>query len=1113
MSEVTKGYSLDTGAPVAIKTWLPRSDSQAARESLIREAQALYELRHPNIITLLEFIREQDQDYLILEWLETDLQKFIQQQSSLAWDDYYSRFGRPLTEAVSYAHRHQWTHRDITPRNILIDKDGSPRLVDYGISKQTHAGDEWKILAGRTFRDARTLGYSPSEPPIGVEAFRRDCYSLGAVACYAVSGIEILSDEDLRIAFDAADFPEFIRPIIARAISYSPEDRFPTAGAMLEALSAAEEHRRTDYGTTYNLFVSVIHSVRTRLSRLVGDADNEDVEIFLTRELNEDPLCILPTTEVDHISSDEISTFDIFSPEWKFRCRISGIERNRLEIVDAIKIGQTAKQRDRDDYTPIAVSFSLSNPSSLSTHARELATFLGELQTEAHEFAVRAKEYHLQLLYNSWRTLVREQSTLSASKEGAVGYNFVTTDGDRATFQCDEFLTSELLEQRRYVQSAKGRIYGKIVSVFETSLVLDLLGSDGSAIPSRGSLEVDTNAAERAAATQIAAIDRVQYGDSANLSLPRLIVDPTTASPPQAVSLSWSEDDVLDASLRPIAEAAAGAPDVYVVEGPPGTGKTTLIGRLVEQYLAVRPNATVLLTSQTHIAVDNVVKRISNAIGEESIIRIGHVGDHRIDECSQKLLLSRRVAAWAELVQQRAHNNLVTWASESGLEVQDVEAGMWIERILKSHVAQVALEGQVNQIRQSNDQPLSEEDPFDETSQAAITELRSALRRHRNEEKEARKRLRELGGDAASLSKSPDYSELEEWKELYFAGSERVEECRQRIELLEGWFQRLGRGQDFHLPMLSEASVIAGTCVAIGGVRGIDRIRFDLCIVDEASKATVPEILIPMVLSEAWLLIGDPKQLPPFFDRSTGQRTNGEVDEEARRTILDRFLDPNNGVPSANRSRLTLQHRMVRAIGDLVSNVFYGGSLVSQHESHGLCVTPPLPAPVTWVTTSLLPDRYERKYDPHSYQNMAEVRIIRHILSELESLAKRVQQKLEMAVIAGYVGQVRCLRDMVKQNAADLSHLSVTCNSVDSFQGQEADICIYSVTRSNRSGKLGFLREKPRLNVALSRGRSGLVIVGDHRFCRDAKGENPFNAVVAYIEDHRSDCSVVQAQC
>jgi superfamily I DNA and/or RNA helicase len=73
-------------------------------------------------------------------------------------------------------------------------------------------------------------------------------------------------------------------------------------------------------------------------------------------------------------------------------------------------------------------------------------------------------------------------------------------------------------------------------------------------------------------------------------------------------------------------------------------------------------------------------------------------------------------------------------------------------------------------------------------------------------------------------------------------------------------------------------------------------------------------------------------------------------------------------------------------------------------------------------------------------------------------------------------------------------------------KGCEAEICIYSVTRSNPKGRLGFLREKPRLNVALSRGRSALLIVGDDAFCRAAIGENPFRKVLDFIDSHPDQC-------
>ncbi|OJY37072.1 MAG: hypothetical protein BGP06_19675 [Rhizobiales bacterium 65-9] len=109
-------------------------------------------------------------------------------------------------------------------------------------------------------------------------------------------------------------------------------------------------------------------------------------------------------------------------------------------------------------------------------------------------------------------------------------------------------------------------------------------------------------------------------------------------------------------------------------------------------------------------------------------------------------------------------------------------------------------------------------------------------------------------------------------------------------------------------------------------------------------------------------------------------------------------------------------------------------------------------------------------------------------------------------MIAGYTSQVQLLREMESQGVAEWPDLVVQCNSVDAFQGRQADVCIYSVVRSNNKRELGFLRESPRLNVALSRGKSGLVIVGDQMFCRSATGKNPFRSVIDYIEQHPDDC-------
>ena len=115
------------------------------------------------------------------------------------------------------------------------------------------------------------------------------------------------------------------------------------------------------------------------------------------------------------------------------------------------------------------------------------------------------------------------------------------------------------------------------------------------------------------------------------------------------------------------------------------------------------------------------------------------------------------------------------------------------------------------------------------------------------------------------------------------------------------------------------------------------------------------------------------------------------------------------------------------------------------------------------------------------------------------------QRNYKVAVLSGYAGQLKLLKRSLDTEQSGLQTLAIECNTVDAFQGREADIVIYSVTRSNKDGKIGFLRDEARLNVALSRGRVGLLIVGDHQFCRSLS-YSPLSDVLHYIEQHPEDC-------
>jgi len=168
-----------------------------------------------------------------------------------------------------------------------------------------------------------------------------------------------------------------------------------------------------------------------------------------------------------------------------------------------------------------------------------------------------------------------------------------------------------------------------------------------------------------------------------------------------------------------------------------------------------------------------------------------------------------------------------------------------------------------------------------------------------------------------------------------------------------------------------------------------------------------------------------------------------------------------------------------------------------------------LPKPVVWVSTSSALNRREFPTEL-SYSNQYEAKIVSVLLSAMDRIAASSGLSWNVAVITGYSEQRLLLERSIAKYP--LSHLKVDCNTVDAVQGREAECAIYSLTRSNDSGALGFLGEIKRLNVALSRGKQYLVIVGDVSFARTALGENPFARIIDYIEQNPNDCAIRDAK-
>lgn len=1108
---VVKAFDKQSAALVAVKRVKFGPDDQRAREGFHREATMLQALDHPNIVRLVEIGRDPDNNwYLVLEWIDENLEDVIAREGAMPWPIFWDRYGGPLLDAVIFGQKKRVAHRDIKPKNILVTDSGVPKLADYGIAKLLDNGGSWAVQAV-TFRFDHTPGYTPDRPEDEQYAYSRDCFAFAAVALSCVAGRVITGHEDIRTALQEAVLPKDVRPILERCLSEDPAARPRLASILREQIDQAMAAESRDGEALVQIHLVLTGQVQSALAARIESDSQAALERFIHGELDE--VCsIVPK---DGEGDGPFEKLEIVGATYRFDAMIAGKNKETLHISKASEVGAGHASDLREMGSRQRLQITFKRPNDPEKAGRALEMVLIEARTAQREHRAEREARATQRVFRAWRGYLRDRADLEARRANAIHYVNRNVSGERVIFTTEIAQKDEIIGQDRLVQLQTGRIGGEITAVSFNQVTMDVTFGDPNKLPRRGEIAINTIAAQRALTHQTQALDAVVFGRSVSEKLKPLILEPRNAVPASPVTGVTPTDDDFDEEKNAILAQALGMHDVLAVEGPPGTGKTKLITEIVFQWLRLNPGHRILLSSQTHIALDNVLERVAKLDPKMELIRIGRIDEPKISDESKKLLLEKRLETWIADVRRLSEAEMTRWAEENGVDRTTVEVGMKVERLLQLLKRQSDLTDAIREIETEQEEldaeeasgVVDDEEIAEETTQldSEIGLLERELKLLREEERKLRHGMVETGGYARELAESKDIDDLADWAGLFLKSGPAVEACRERLALLEEWSLRVGRSPDFNAALLSSAQVIAGTCVGVASVKGMEEVAYDLCIIDEASKATATEILIPMVRSRRWIIVGDPKQLPPFFEELGDDLRSEFEDREVKATLLDRLLDDRDGLPKGCRAALRNQYRMIKPIGDLVSECFYGQQLNSPLNTHGLKLEHAFPKPVMWYSTHRLENRTEQA-EGQTFSNPAEVAAIRQQLQRLQFVAKMQKRRISVAVIAGYTGQVELLREMESQGVAEWQDLDVVCNSVDAFQGRQADVCIYSVVRSNARGNLGFLREHPRLNVALSRGKSALVIVGDQVFCRQVQGRNPFKPVIDYMDRNHEHC-------
>ncbi|MFO7814694.1 MAG: IGHMBP2 family helicase [Halanaerobiales bacterium] len=423
-----------------------------------------------------------------------------------------------------------------------------------------------------------------------------------------------------------------------------------------------------------------------------------------------------------------------------------------------------------------------------------------------------------------------------------------------------------------------------------------------------------------------------------------------------------------------------------------------------------------------------------------------------------------------------AVDNLVERLVNSGTEVLRLGHPIRVTPLLRKHTLDYKILEHPNykkaeELREEAQELLDKQDAYQHPG--------DSLRRGMSDELIKKKAEQDQGGRGV---KPAIIKEMAEWIKL----QRKIDDLFDRIDRLE---------QKAVKELIDSAEVIC-TTNSTAGSELLDNYSFDLVVIDEATQSTEPASLISFLKGEKIVLIGDHKQLPPTI------LSKKAAEKGLSKSMFERLYEIYG---HKIRSMLEIQYRMHDDIMNFSNHEFYNGKLKSAPEVAGhtlrdlgyeldgkKCFTDRSldpDQPIVFIDTEEMTAKERSLKGSNSYDNPVEMEVLLDIVDEALKSELKPEQ---IAVIAPYKDQV----DLLKKHTT-IENLEI--NTVDGFQGREKEVVLISLVRSNDRNNIGFLRDLRRANVAFTRAKRKLIIIGDSSTI--TKNETYYN-LINYIEEN-----------
>lgn len=926
-----------------------------------------------------------------------------------------------ILKAVEDAHSYSVLHRDIKPSNIIYNKDTEDvTLIDFGTSKIK------SIIEVETTIPFYSPSYSAPEIVKGNGSTEAsDIYSLGAVMFKILYGVTPQGTNMMQSSLVDLEPQEEMRDLISKMVAENAEDRYQDVGEVIEVF----EHIVDNGITNSDNYLCAIDVEKMELLKKKSIIERTTtmaifVNSFLKSQFR-NCTAYLDSKSLNYIfSGKKVSvecTYD--SVDRIFRVvRINSIsldrrlsnEKRGFTIKGQLRFFDSFQKNSRDQ-------LGYNNNDNLLIDFQNNSTNTQDIQRQTQMFDD---------LFGKWLEGIDETMENEKSRSGRVKYSGYEISDSQLMLFIEEYQNGnidELTNETQYIiEDVNGRgqpIYYDIGSFGSVNyddenvvLVIDLcksiqLGKVKALLSRKKEIMENFRAKLSAYQKQAKAIRALNDDNYSAKNLKDILLTlEEPSSIPALDDIKFSSTDFNDSQKKAIRKVLY-SDSISLIQGPPGTGKTKVIKEIVRQIISsvdkVDEMPKILIVSQSHTAVDNIIEDLINLNGSRlDIIRIGKKED----------------------VAKKVYENCA---------IETIREGMFI------------------QIKSQSDAYIQQKD--------------------------------ELYKGVA------DVNEKQRWMRIK--------------EIQKDWINRCSGLESLDYQVIKCATIIAGTCIGFLSNDYVKDLDFDYVIIDEAAKATTPELLVSIIKAKKIVLVGDQNQLPAYANHELSPII-ADLTKKPQYRLFDILFKE---LPETHKQILTEQYRMRKNIGNLISQVFYDNAVRSpipdSKRLHGIKMFEG--KSIIWIDTKNMHNRDENSKKGGSYCNYSENAIIKKLLIKFRE--EGILEKLNIGIITGYKGQKELIRKTVTNNGFDKEAKTIDINTLDAFQGRENDIIIYSTVRTKRS--IGFQKEKERVNVAFSRARNLLIVCGDKDFFYHFNDpDNKFIEIIDYITEHSDECQIIPGE-